>query len=42
MKLLPREIDKLALTQAGFVSQRRLARGVKLRYAEAVHGSNPG
>ncbi|KAJ3389324.1 hypothetical protein HDU84_008871 [Entophlyctis sp. JEL0112] len=35
MHLLPREVDKLLLAQAGFLAQRRLARGVKLNYPEA-------
>lgn len=36
MYLLPREHDKLLLTQAGLLAQRRLARGVKLNQAEAT------
>jgi urease len=36
MKLLPREIDKLLLIQAGTLAQRRLARGVRLNYTEAT------
>ncbi|CAO1634971.1 unnamed protein product [Parajaminaea phylloscopi] len=36
MYLLPREHDKLLLTQAGFLAQRRLARGVRLNQAEAT------
>ncbi|CAO1626661.1 unnamed protein product [Sympodiomycopsis kandeliae] len=36
MDLLPRERDKLLLSQAGFLAQRRLARGVKLNKAEAT------
>lgn len=36
MDLLPRERDKLLLAQAGFLAQRRLARGVKLNKAEAT------
>ncbi|XP_010531619.1 PREDICTED: urease [Tarenaya hassleriana] len=36
MKLLPREIEKLALHQAGFLAQKRLARGVRLNYTESV------
>jgi urease gamma subunit len=35
MKLLPREFDKLALVQAGYVAQRRLARGLRLNQVEA-------
>jgi urease subunit gamma/beta len=36
MHLSPREIDKLMLHQAGFLAQKRLARGVRLNYPEAV------
>ena len=36
MKLLPRELDKLILAQAGFVAQRRLARGILLNETEAI------
>jgi urease subunit gamma/beta len=36
MHLLPREIDKLVLHGAGFLAQKRLARGLRLRYPEAV------
>ena len=36
MHLTPREIDKLVLHQAGFVAQKRLARGLRLNYVEAV------
>jgi urease len=36
MKLLPREIDKLLLIQAGNLAQRRLARGVPLNHTEAT------
>jgi len=36
MHLTPREIDKLVLHQAGFLAQKRLARGVQLNYVEAV------
>jgi urease subunit gamma/beta len=36
MHLSPREIDKLVLHQAGFLAQKRLARGVRLNYPEAV------
>ncbi|KAJ3122770.1 hypothetical protein HK098_002497 [Nowakowskiella sp. JEL0407] len=36
MKLVPREIDKLVLHQAGFLAQKRLARGVRLNHAEAT------
>jgi len=36
MELLPREKDKLLLFTAGLLAERRLARGVKLNYPEAV------
>ena len=36
MHLTPREIDKLMLHQAGFVAQKRLARGARLNHPEAV------
>ncbi|XP_008807553.2 urease isoform X1 [Phoenix dactylifera] len=36
MKLVPREIEKLALHNAGFLAQKRLARGLPLNYTEAV------
>ncbi|KAG6764648.1 hypothetical protein POTOM_032128 [Populus tomentosa] len=36
MKLTPREVDKLGLHNAGFLAQKRLARGRKLNYTEAV------
>jgi len=36
MHLTPREIDKLLLHQAGFLAQKRLARGLRLNYPEAV------
>lgn len=36
MHLLPREIDKLLLHNAGFLAQKRLARGLRLNYPEAV------
>lgn len=36
MHLLPREEAKLALHQAGFLAQKRLARGVRLNVAEAT------
>jgi urease subunit gamma/beta len=36
MHLTPREIDKLMLHQAGFLAQKRLARGLKLNYVEAM------
>src|SRR5678815_4879713 len=34
--LSPQEIDKLTLHQAGFLAQKRLARGVRLNHPEAV------
>jgi len=36
MHLAPREIDKLLLHGAGVVAQKRLARGLRLNYPEAV------
>jgi urease subunit gamma len=36
MELTPREKDKLLLYTAGLVAERRLARGLKLNYPEAV------
>ncbi|KAG0492808.1 hypothetical protein HPP92_006206, partial [Vanilla planifolia] len=36
MKLAPRELEKLELHQAGFLAQKRLARGLRLNYTEAV------
>jgi len=36
MHLTPREIDKLVLHQAGFLAQKRLVRGLRLNYVEAV------
>jgi urease subunit gamma len=36
MELTPRERDKLLIFTAGFVAERRLARGLKLNYPEAV------
>jgi urease subunit gamma/beta len=36
MHLSPRELDKLVLHQAGFLAQKRLARGIRLNYPEAV------
>ena len=36
MHLSPREIDKLSLHAAGFLAQKRLARGLRLNYPEAV------
>uniref|UniRef100_A0A453MAJ9 Urease subunit gamma n=1 Tax=Aegilops tauschii subsp. strangulata TaxID=200361 RepID=A0A453MAJ9_AEGTS len=36
MKLVPRETEKLALHSAGFLAQKRLARGLRLNYTEAI------
>ena len=36
MELTPREKDKLMILTAGLLAERRLARGVKLNYPEAV------
>jgi urease subunit gamma/beta len=36
MHLTPHELDKLALNQAGCLAQKRLARGLRLNYPEAV------
>jgi urease subunit gamma/beta len=36
MHLTPRELDKLVLHQAGFLAQKRLARGLRLNHPEAV------
>lgn len=36
MELLPREKDKLLVVAAGMLAERRLNRGVKLNYPEAV------
>ncbi|CAN96717.1 urease, beta/gamma subunit [Sorangium cellulosum So ce56] len=36
MHLAPRDLDKLVLHGAGFLAQKRLARGVRLNYPEAV------
>jgi urease gamma subunit len=36
MKLTPREKDKLLIAMAAIVARRRLERGVKLNYPEAV------
>ena len=36
MNLSPREKDKLLVAMAAMVAQRRLARGIKLNYPEAV------
>src|SRR6266487_458307 len=36
MHLCPREIEKLLLHNAGFLAQKRLARGLRLNHPEAV------
>jgi urease subunit gamma/beta len=36
MHLTPRDIDKLTLHGAGFLAQKRLARGLRLNYPESV------
>jgi urease len=36
MHLVPRELDKLVISQLGFIAQKRLARGVKLNHSEAT------
>ena len=36
MHLSPRELDKLALHNAGSLAQKRLARGVRLNHPESV------
>lgn len=36
MKLSPRELDHLTLSQAGYLAQKRLARGQRLNHPEAV------
>ncbi len=36
MHLTPRELDKLTLHQAGFLAQKRLARGLRLNHPEAA------
>lgn len=36
MDLSPREKDKLLIFTAGLLAERRLARGLKLNYPEAV------
>ena len=36
MHLTPREIDKLMLLSLGMVAERRLNKGLKLKYPEAV------
>jgi urease subunit gamma/beta len=36
VRLAPRDVDKLLLHNAGFVAQKRLARGVRLNYPESI------
>ncbi|KAI9258881.1 urea amidohydrolase alpha subunit [Phascolomyces articulosus] len=36
VRLVPRELDKLLLSNVGFLAQKRLARGVKLNHSEAT------
>jgi urease subunit gamma/beta len=36
MHLSPKDLDKLVLHQAGFVAQKRYARGLLLNYPEAL------
>jgi urease subunit gamma/beta len=36
VRLTPQEIDKLTLHQAGFLAQKRLARGVRLNHPETI------
>tara|TARA_B100002003_G_C13885581_1_gene432096 strand:- start:229 stop:531 length:303 start_codon:yes stop_codon:yes gene_type:complete len=36
LELLPREKDKLLLFTAGLLAERRLSRGLKLNYPEAI------
>ncbi len=36
MRLAPRDLDKLILHNAGVLAQKRLARGVRLNYPEAI------
>ncbi|KAK7751166.1 Urease [Diatrype stigma] len=36
MHLVPKELDKLVISQLGFVAQKRLARGLKLNHTEAT------
>src|ERR671936_2657628 len=36
MHLTPRELDKLVLHQAGYLAQKRLARGLRLNHPEAT------
>jgi urease subunit gamma/beta len=36
VRLTPQELDKLVLHQAGYLAQKRLARGLRLNYPEAI------
>src|SRR5579863_4323016 len=36
MHLAPRDLDKLVLHGAGFLAQKRLARGLRLNYPESI------
>ena len=36
MRLSPKEIDKLMLHNAGFLAQKRYARGLSLNYTESI------
>ena len=36
MRLTPKDIEKLMLHNAGFLAQKRYARGLKLNYPEAI------
>ncbi|KAI0384007.1 urease [Hypomontagnella monticulosa] len=36
MHLVPKELDKLVISQLGFLAQKRLARGVRLNHTEAT------
>ncbi|KAJ9059571.1 Urease [Entomophthora muscae] len=36
MRLIPRELDKLIITQVGTLAQRRLHRGIRLNRVEAI------
>ncbi|RYP58367.1 hypothetical protein DL769_008983 [Monosporascus sp. CRB-8-3] len=36
MHLVPKELDKIVISQLGFLAQKRLARGVKLNHTEAT------
>ncbi|KAM4058602.1 amidohydrolase family protein [Hirsutella rhossiliensis] len=36
MHLVPKELDKLVISQLGFLAQKRLARGVRLNHSEAT------